>query len=87
MGELRRALVKQLRLNGRPTLVQTEALDHACRLTLFAERGAADPATKLADWIRLDNSAVRARKRLIELATGRRQPSLQDYLAGREGGR
>jgi hypothetical protein len=82
---LKRSLVKLLRLRGRPSLAQTEALDTAARMAWLAERAALDPDARLDHIVRIANAARRAELRLRDLATERKSLSLRDYLAAKAG--
>jgi hypothetical protein len=85
LAALRRTFIKLLRLTGRPTLPQMEALDHAVRLTWLAEKAALDPDARLDHVVRVSNAAARAKLRLRDLATERKPLSLRDYLAVKAG--
>jgi hypothetical protein len=82
---LRRALIRRLKLTGSMTVIQREAVERAARLTLVVERAAADPSVSLDHFIRADNAAARARRRVDELANKARRSATTDWLRGSHG--
>jgi hypothetical protein len=73
-------------LGHKPRTLEALAIDRAARMTVLAERTAADPSASLADKVRTDNAMARSRAALdaVLAASKPRELTLGDILAGRE---
>jgi hypothetical protein len=86
-AELRRGLVRLLRLTGGMTVEQREAVRRALDLTLMVERAAAEGGAPLAEVIRADRAAAKARAHVATLANETQRPATvtTDWLRGSHG--
>ena len=78
MVRFRRAFVRSLHIGHKPTVVERQAIDRACTLTVQAQSAPVDSSINLTDKVRLDNAAARARRDAIAVieACRRDRPAL-----------